>query len=351
MGWWKIRMKRLIFACTSVALLAAPCVAAPPADAQRSGAEGVVVEPPTERLINATLKYLASKQLPNGSFEDRGHQAAITAYAMLAFMTCGNLPDEGPYGAQMSRGLKFLLDCVRPDGYIAAAGGESNMYGHGIATIVLGELYGQTRDEQIRPKLERAIACIVASQNKEGGWRYNPRPADADMSVTVLQVIALRVAVNAGLDVPKETLDRAVQYVRSCQHQPSGGFTYMPRRSDPGFARTSAAVYSLQVLGLYDDPMVTRGAEYMQQHKDDTREWFTYGHFYAAPVMYMIGGEAWSAWYREMTQLLVPKAKWAGDIAYWDHIGGRGDGGPVYATAVYTMILAMPYNYLPLYQR
>src|SRR5690606_24505906 len=99
--------------------------------------------------------------LPSGSWSEGGHQAAFTAYVMLAFMSAGHLPGEGPYARNMDAGLRFLLGCVRPDGYIAAATGENNMYGHGIATIVLGELYGQTRDESIRPKLQKAIGTII----------------------------------------------------------------------------------------------------------------------------------------------------------------------------------------------
>ncbi len=309
----------------------------------------VTVDPATEQVIEGALRYLAAQQLPNGSWSSQSHQVAITAYAMMAFITAGHLPGEGPYGQQLDNGLRFLLDCVRPDGYIAAPIGANNMYGHGIATIVLGELYGQTQNEEIRPRLQRAIDCILASQNKEGGWRYQPRPADADMSVTVLQVVALRVAINAGLDVPREAIDRAIAYVKSCQHAESGGFTYTPRRSDPGFARTAAAVYSLQVCGLYDDPMVEQGIQYMA--KADDRGWFTYGHFYAAPAHYMLGGEAWEKWYQRIHNVLMANVRRNGNLCHWSHIDGRKDGGDIYATAAYTMILAMPYNYLPLYQR
>lgn len=322
---------------TIIAMIAAPLRA------------DVEVDPATEQVINGALRYLVSQQLPNGSWSGDAHQAAITAYAMLAFMTAGHLPGEGPYGQNLDNGLRFLLNCVRPDGYIAAPTGANNMYGHGIATIVLGELYGQTGDQEIRPYLQRAIDCILASQNKEGGWRYQPRPTDADMSVTVLQVVALRVAINAGLDVPQEAIDRAVAYVRSCQDEASGGFAYQPKRGGPGFARTAAAVYSLQVCGLYDDPMVKRGAEYML--KSDDKGWFTYGHFYAGPAFYMMGGEQWDQWYRRIHQTLMTHVRREGGVCRWDHIDGRKDGGVVYATAAYTMILAIPYNYLPLYQR
>ena len=173
--------------------------------------------------------------------------------------------------------------------------------------------------------------------------------SDADISVTVLQVVALRAAKNAGLDVPQTTIDNAVKYVKSCQHPASGGFTYQPGR-DPGFARTAAAIYSLQVCGLYDDPMVKRGAEYLTKNNERNDKWFTYGNFYAAPAMYMMGGEAWAKWYAQIKILLLKNVSARGDTAYWEpKLDSGGDGvGPTYVTAVYTMILAMPYHYIPL---
>jgi len=165
----------------------------------------------------------------------------------------------------------------------------------------------------------------------------------------------LRAAKNAGLDVPQATINRAVEYVKKCYHEPTGGFGYQPTGS-PGYARTAAAIYSLQVCGLYDDPMVKAGSEYLlKNYKDQRSEWFTYGNFYAAPAQYMRGGETWDKWYALLRQSLVKKATVNGDTAFWDPdttgLEGAQSVGPVYATSVYTMILAMPYHYIPLYQR
>jgi hypothetical protein len=225
------------------------------------------------------------------------------------------------------------------------------MYDHGVATIALAEIYGQTQDPEIKKKLEMAVKLILEAQSKLGGWRYAPRPADADISVTVLQVVALRASKNAGIIVPQSTIDSAIAFIKSC-YDPSGGFTYQPHNHQPGFARTAAATYSLQVCGLYDDPLVKKGSEYLFDNRAKDRGYFTYGNFYAAPAQYMIGGKTWENWYADMRNLLVPKAVAQGDIAYWLPVEGDGQGlGPVYSTAIYTCILAMPYHYVPLYQR
>jgi len=176
----------------------------------------------------------------------------------------------------------------------------------------------------------------------------------------VLQVVALRVARNSGLDVPQATIDRAVDFVKSCSDEGTGGFGYQPQsRKGPGFARTAAAIYSLQVCGLYDDPMVKRGSEYLDREMDKFKvgakgQYFTYGNFYAAPAQYMIGGDTWANWYNNMkTILLTPRImnQTPDGANFWKPLGGDGPVNEVYATAVYTTILAMPYGYLPLYQR
>jgi hypothetical protein len=326
--------------------------------AEPAGADKVRVTPETEKVIKGALKWLASKQLPNGAWGssemEQQYPIAITGYALMAFQAAGQLPNEGEYGKQVALGMQYLVDSISPDGLYGNKNNGQYMYGHGVATIALVELYGQTRSPAVKAKLDKAIRVIISSQNNEGGWRYRPIAYQADVSVTVLQVVALRGAKNAGLDVPQATIDRAVDYVKRCYHPPTGGFTYQPGQS-PGFARTAAAIYSLQVCGLYDDPLVKAGSDYLfKNYKESRTEWFTYGHFYAAPAQYMRGGEVWEKWYTPLRDLLVRKATVREDTAFWDgdtQLEGGRSVGPVYLTSVYTMILAMPYHYIPLYQR
>jgi hypothetical protein len=322
------------------------------------GQENVTVDEKTAAVLKGTLKYLASEQQANGSWTEHGEKyvTAMTGYTLLAFMATGNLPGEGEYGKVVANGARYLADSVQADGAYETHRTGQYMYGHGVATIALAELYGQTKSAEFRVKLEKAVKIILGSQNAQGGWRYNPRVGDADISVTVLQVVALRAAKNGGIDVPQESIDRAVAYVQNCYDDGSGGFCYQPRQHAPGFARTAAAIYSLQVCGRYDDPKVAAGAEYLQRetripgsrHKS---EWFAYGHFYAAPAMYMIGGETWEKWYSNIKRVLLETVKRKDDTAYWDKDLDPRAPGPVYVTAVFTTVLSMPYHYMPLYQR
>ena len=312
----------------------------------------VTVDRETAEVIRGGLKYLAAQQNPNGAWTEQNKpewETAITGYALLAFLASGNLPNEGEFGKVVAAGRQFLLDTLQGDGkFTSIRRGGQYMYGHGIASIVLAELYGQTKSEAIRPKLEKAVQVIVSAQNSAGGWRYSPVSADADISVTVLQVVALRAAKEAGLDVPQATLDKAEGYIHACYDAPSGGFGYQPRGA-AGFARTAAAIYSLQVLGRYADPQVQTGADFLVKHFAEKNGYVAYGHFYAGPAEYMLGGAAWKTWYTNLRASLLKSVHRQGDLAYWEKQGS--DPGPVYTTAVYTTLLALPYHYVPLYQR
>lgn len=355
----RLRLSSEKRAAVSLGLLLSVCISfssrGAPEAARRK--DTVVVDEKTDVVIKGALKYLASKQLPNGAWhvseEEQRQPVAMAGYVLMAFLAAGQLPGEGEFGKNVTAGMQYLLDATAPDGIMGNRNNAQYMYGHGIASIALAELYGQTRSPALRPKLEKVIKLIIASQNQEGGWRYKPIAREADISVTVLQVVALRAAKNAGLDVPQVTIDNAVKYVKSCYHPKTGGFTYQPNR-EPGFARTAAAIYSLQVCGLYEDEMVKKGSEYLLQNESRaTQDWFTYGQFYAAPAQYMIGGETWEKWYTRMKDLLLRNVSTRGDISYWEPKldPGRNGVGPIYCTAVYAMILAMPYHYVPLYQR
>ena len=345
----------------SLFLLAALCVASPFSSGSALAAapkppttkeETVRVTPEIRNLIKGGLKYLASKQRIDGSWslnEGRsGHPVAITGYALLAFMAAGNLPHEGEYAKNVAAGMQFLLDSAQPDGLYRGVSGGQYMYNHGIATIALAELYGESHSPALRIKLQRAVDIILRAQSDTGGWRYTPEPRDADISVTVAQAVALRAAQDAGLSIPQGAITRAIDYVNSCYSEDKGGFSYQPK-GGPGFARTAAAIYSLQVLGKYDDPHVKAGSEFLVNSKDHS--YWSYGNYYAAPAQYMVGGDTWRSWYAELSENLITNAHHEGDMVFWDRTVDPSSQGPVFTTAVCVHILAMPYHLIPLYQR
>jgi hypothetical protein len=309
--------------------------------------EAPVIDEATRQAIDRGLRWLASRQNPDGSWSDGAYpqSTAITALALQAFLAQGHLPGQGYYGPEVSRGLDFLLRSARADGYLVGPRG-GNMYAHGLATLTLAELWGDTADERLKPVLERAVQLILRSQGPEGGWRYEPRPTGADISVTILQVMALRAARNAGLYVPDQTLRRALDYIRRCYVPAQGGFTYQPRQGPTGFARTAAGLCVLFLTGEYQAAQIPKVVDYLQKNFGG-RPHYWYGHYYAAHALHQVGGRAWRDWYARLRQELLPQQ---GADGSWFRLTEDGCG-PVYQTSIAIIVLSIPSHYLPIFQR
>jgi hypothetical protein len=328
---------------TSLAVLGTLLLATavPPA---QSGAQ---IDDATRQAVAKGLRWLAARQNPTGAWSDGGYyqNTAITSFALLAFMSQGNLPGQGQYGPEVAKGARFLTAAARPDGYLVGARG-GNMYAHGMATLALAELWGNTGDDTIRPVLEKAVSLIVRCQSPEGGWRYEPRPSGADISVTIMQVMALRAAKNAGLHVPDQTLKKAIAYINRCYVPRQGGFTYQPHGGPPGFARTAAGLCVLFLSGEYKAQQIPRAVEYLKRNFGG-RPHYWYGHYYAAHAMHQVGGRDWEQWYARLKRELLPQQ--APDGSWSRH---PEDGcGAVYQTSIAVIVLSVPAHYLPIFQR
>jgi prenyltransferase beta subunit len=314
---------------------------------------GDEITPQQRAAVEKGLNWLATHQGPDGSFGGGGlgRHSGITALAGLAFMQAGNLPGRGQYGENVQKCLNFVLSSCQESGLIAAdqsSGGP--MYGHGFATLFLGEVYGMTGDEQVKEKLQKAIRLIQKTQNREGGWRYQPVPFDADISVTICQVMALRAARDSGIKVEKETIDNSIKYVRACQN-PDGGFSYMANQGGgSGFARSAAGVASLYYAGVFEGDDLVRGLKYIQRFTPakgnvgggpEVEGHYYYGHYYAVQAMFLAGGDYWAKWYPAIREQLIVKQAATGA---WS-----GDFSEDYATSMALIILQMPNRYLPVY--
>lgn len=327
---------------TSALLLAIFAFAVAPAPAAE-----VKMDEATKKAATKALDWLKDKQNTDGSWSEGRypHSTGITGFALLAFMSQGNLPGQGPYGPEVAKGARFLIASAREaDGYLIGARG-GNMYCHGIATLALAELWGMTHDDKVKSVLERAVQLIVKSQNNQGGWRYEPIPNDADVSVTIMQVMALRAAKNSGLHVPDETMKKAIDYITACYDVRNGSFTYQPHVR-PSFACTAAGACVLQLTGKYDAKQIPQAIEHLKRNFDDGSD-FWYGHYYAAHAMHQVGGKDWEDWYGRLKTTLLPTQQADGN---WNMRDRRGVG-PVYQTSIGVIVLSVPMNYLPIFQR
>lgn len=309
---------------------------------------------PAREPVAKALKFLVSRQQEDGAFATSGYgrNAAVVALGGMAWLASGSTPGRGPYGENVGRAADFLLDHTDQSGFISVEGAMSHgpMYEHGFATLFLSEVYGMSPRDDLRDKLSRAIDLIVRTQNADGGWRYQPRREEADISVTICQVMALRAARNAGIKVPSETVDKSIDYVKRSQNA-DGGFRYMLPPGESAFPRSAAGVVALNSAGIYSGREVERGLAYLDQFLPRGREGalqaqdghFFYGHYYAVQAMWQADGERWARWYPAIRDALVKRQQ--ADGSWVDPISAE------YGTAMAVIILHMPENSVPIFQR
>lgn len=338
-------VSRVMLACVLTSGAADTGDAAPP-----TGSTPFVEEitPESAQSTERGLAWLALQQQEDGSFGSLSHygrHVGITGLAGMAFLSDGNVPGRGRYGDVVERCVAFILDHGSESGLLAAETSHGPMYGHAFATLFLAEVYGMSPRDDLQETLRKAVRLIVSTQNEEGGWRYQPVRHDADLSVTVCQVMALRAARNAGVFVEKSTIDRAVEYMRQSQN-PDGGFRYMLNSGGSAFARSAAAVAALQYAGVYQGQEIEGGLEFIARYTPPTETsvgHMFYGHYYAAQAMFLAGDARWRAWWPAVRRDLLARQTEEG---YW-----RGQAGTEYGTAMALIILQMPNRLLPIFQK
>jgi hypothetical protein len=307
--------------------------------------------------LNTSYERLDDRPMPH---------VGVTALALMSFLGGGHLPDRGKYGDVLHRGLDFVLSCSQDDGQVTANG--TRMYSHAFATLFLAEVYGMVDRPDVKKVLQRSVDLIVDSQNAEGGWRYRPFARESDMSITVCQVLALRSARNVGIHVPVTTIQNAQSYVyrsavrsndRTYRFRGHGGFgddggsfRYQNREHTRAtFPLTAAGVTTLYAAGEYDSPIIRDALDYMDRQVNGfSRDWqehyfFFYGHYYAVQAYYITGDPKWTKYFRMIKSMLLELQQRDGS---WRCEVGPG---PAFGTAVSTLILQIPLQYLPIFQR
>lgn len=315
------------------------------------------ITPEAHQAIESGLAYLVRNQDRQGSWSNKGaygeYPVAMTALAGLALLMDGNTTTQGRYAPQVDRAANYIMRSASQTGLIARGDEDSRpMYAHGFSLLFLSQLYGMTEDatraQQIHEVLERAVQLTARAQSDAGGWIYTPTANADEGSVTITQVQALRSCRNAGVTVPKDVIDDAMNYLVASQNS-DGGIRYS-LRTQGGESRppiTAAAVCCWFNAGEYTNPRARKALEFS---KDRIRPTGTagghdfYAHLYLSQALYIGSDPYWEEYFplrrNYMMSIQQPDGAWYGD--------GVGD---IYGTAVALIILQLPYNQLPIMQR
>jgi hypothetical protein len=315
------------------------------------------VTPRQSRAIVKALDYIARKQNRDGSFAATNgqHRAAITGLAGLALLAGGHVPGRGKHAKVVEKAARFLIKIQDRTGLYGDAGGRT-MHGHGYALHFMAEVYGMTTRpslaKKLRKSVKRGVRLTCRTQANCGGWYYQPVASNQhEGSITVTQVQAIWSARQAGVNVPQKTIDKAVAYMRKSQCR-DGGIAYRLGNRSSRPALSVAGVMVFCGLGRRESNEATRAIAYMRRMMKGgykKRNYFPhYTDLYLAQGLYQAGDPDWSRWYPKLRDDIIKCQKSDGSIQRKNR---RTQYGGVYSTACEVLALAIPYQYLPTFQR
>lgn len=312
---------------------------------------GSQVPADVETIYQRGLAWLATSQAADGSWKGGNEGAGVDGICLMAFLACGEDPNYGRYSQVIRRAIRSIIQ--RQDqttGYL-----PNSMYHHGFGMLALSEAYG-TVDEStlweggkakrsIAQALDLAIRCASTAQKKNrwGGWRYSPDATDADTSVTGAVLMGLMAARNAGMDVPDDTINTAMEYMRRSTGT-DGSVAYSGGFGGMGGSMNLTAVASL--VGAVSKSKGTdqykaslkRLVENLENH--ESNGYTEYFNYYMAQALFQGDYNAWQKWNAAKVRELREK----------QHDDGSFANG-AYGTGMSLLALALNYRFLPIYER
>lgn len=333
----------------------------------------------SEAAVEASLRWLARVQEPAGNWDasrygsgrikfdennvDRMNagidaDTGITALATLAFLGSGNTHEVGPYSSTVDRAINWLIDQQGTDGnFFGEATHFARMYCHGMTTYALAEAYGMQSDPAAYPRLryalQRGINYIIQRQNsKDGAWRYRVGQ-QGDMSMFGWQLMALKSAEIAGLDIPQGVKDRMIDFLKSRSLGSSGGRAAYRPGDKVTAAMTAEALFCKQMLGIpREDPACREAVSFLLRYRPNRADYNLYYWYYGTLAMRHYGDVPWDVWNDTIQNLIVKDQVRTGPYAgSWNNTTKWGAyGGRIYSTALSTLCLEVYYRQLPLYK-
>ena len=238
----------------------------------------------------------------------------MTALALLAFLAGGEDANFGIYSGHIRKALRSLIGTQDANtGYFGPS-----MYHHRFAMLALAEADGAVDERTLWPDekaprsvgeaLELAVRTAITAQksNTTNAWRYSPGGRDADASVTGAVIIGLLAARNAGIEVPDESIDKALAYFRSMTAR-SGDVFYVDLGNtlSTSTARVSIATLADAVALRKDLAEYKATLGYLKHRIGETSGPFgEYTLYYEAQALLQGDLDSWEKWNKSLVRQL-----------------------------------------------
>ncbi len=317
-----------------------------------------------EAMVERGLDWLVSVQEANGEWNCESHggkphfDAAVTALALRALLSRGPTGLTGARGAAAERAAAFLRATQDSKGCFGPRESQHYHYNHVLVLQSLAEYASTTDAAEWKGVLAGGVAYLRAAQNRGAGWRYQPHGGESDTSVTARAVAALCAAGNAGVDVPDDAFQGALDFIREMTDSGTGITGY--NMCGGGSARTEE--FRDAFPAQFTQSMTAAGCHVRALLGQDVAEVLRQTALIAAmppmqryPDFYYweLGASACAAafgfvpraWYAQLVEISEMLLEAPGNIAArdcWSSYGGR-----VYATAMVALALTAPYREAP----
>lgn len=324
---------------------------------------GTQVPPEVEQIYEKGLNWLVKNQGQSGDWNkgqtNGGHSASgpgTTGMCVMVFLASGDDPNFGKYSDNVRRAVRSIIS--GQDESTGYYGGS--MYHHGFAMLGLAEAYGTVNDEllwkgadksearrTLAESLELGVRCAATSQknNQWGGWRYTPNDTSADTSVSGAVLMGLLAARNAGIKVPDDCIDKALNYFKTMTSK-RGDVGYSGGIGSSGGSKNLTAIAALvyaigkrKDLEQYEGALkkVTSNLEFRQN------SYPFYYRYYMAQALFQGDFKAWQKWNTKTIRELKTLQRDDGSF--------QSSFGNAYGTSMSMLALALNYRFLPIYER
>ncbi|MFH0939615.1 MAG: hypothetical protein V1899_10100 [Planctomycetota bacterium] len=338
----------------------------------------------TEAGVDLGLEWLARNQEADGHWDNVKHggtspgmegDPAMTGFALLAFLGAGHTEKVGKYKENVIKGVKWLIDNQKPDGYW---GTPPFNYTQGIATMALGEAAAMSRIPETRKAAQLAIDAVDKAQNQTGpsdreAWDYRPNGKINDSSIMAWNILALKSCKVGGLSVNPAAFEGCLNWLNVGQdlgkHKPldidpyfeGGMMIYRGTCANPllyenglrNITVTAAAgLCRMMIGGASGDTVGVAGPcnLILKNHIPTQYPFNMYFGYYATLLMFQKGGDHWKVWNEAMKKALTEsQCKGGKDDGSWNpHSRWIDDGSRVMSTALCILCLEVYYRYAKL---
>lgn len=223
-------------------------------------------------MIASLATWLKTQVLSDGSWFRVNYITALSVLALIELQEKWEADEE--IAEFIERGIAWLRTTRNRDGGCREAL-NLNVWDTALSIIALTEVYATHNESGLQTpptdKVKRAAQWLINHQNEDGGWAFSglrdsTLPSDADD--TALGTLALIRSLLVGSPIDREALDnsvhRGITWLKTQQVRDGSWSTYQPGQGDVGCVSITAhAIEALLAFDQSDIPDIPYAREAM----------------------------------------------------------------------------------------